>query len=137
MALDHIMLIEYEEKIGPYTDEKIMLYDSRYLTEAEAIKCLKVGESNENILVLTKKQWDSMFLSGNIGKLKVIDLLNRYNGVWCVFEAVCDKQGKLLEYKLVASHRGTQREKDSVMQRTIHDFAVSEDGGIEIYLNKE
>lgn len=136
MSLEHIMLIEYEEQIGPYKQDKIMLFNEKHITEEEAKRCLRAGEYNENIILISKQQWESIFNSGKGNNTRVIDLLNKYNGIWYVYEPVVDDRGRIIGQKRIATYHSSQREKDKVLQRSVHDFAASNDGGINIYLNQ-
>lgn len=136
MSLENIMLVEYEEEIGPYKQDKVMLYNEKYITEEEAMRCLRAGEYNENIILITKKQWASLFNSGKVNRTRVIDLLNKYNGIWYVYEPVVDAKDRTIGQKRIVTYRSSQREKDKILHRSVHDFAVSNDGGINIYLNQ-
>lgn len=60
-VLSHIMLMELEEFIGFHGFEKVMLFNKEKVTEEEALCLVKAGEYNENILVLSRKQWFSLF----------------------------------------------------------------------------
>lgn len=59
--LSHISLIEFKEHVGPYTTEKVVLYNENNITEAEALRIVKADEYNENVLCLPKKQWLALF----------------------------------------------------------------------------
>ena len=64
MGLNHIMLIEYEEQCGPFREEKVLLYNANRITEAEALRIARSDEYNENVLIIPKKQWISLFRDG-------------------------------------------------------------------------
>lgn len=64
MDLSHIMLIEFEEQIGPYRTEQILLYNENRISEAEALRLARAGEYNENVLIISKRQWIALFRDG-------------------------------------------------------------------------
>lgn len=64
MGLDHIMLIEFEEQCGPFREEKVLLYNENRISEAEALRVARTDEYNENVLIISKKQWISLFRDG-------------------------------------------------------------------------
>lgn len=136
MSIENIMLVEYVEEIGPYKKDKVMHYNEKHITEEEAMRCLRAGEYNENIILITKNQWVSLFNSGKVNRTRVIDLLNKYNGIWYVYEPVVDGRDRTIGQKRIVTYRSSQRDKDKILHRSVHDFAVSNDGGINIYLNQ-
>lgn len=64
MDLSHIMLLEVVETVGPYSSEKVILFNQNKVTEKEALHAVKADEYNENVLVMTKRQWISLFRDG-------------------------------------------------------------------------
>ena len=68
-------------------------------------------------------------------KIEVIDLLNKFNGVWYVYEPVLNDHGEEIDQVCIAHYRSNPRQKDAVMHRTVHDFTGCKDYGINIYVN--
>ena len=64
--LSHIMRIEFEEECGPYTFERVALFNKNNITEEDAWRAIRAGEYNPNVLVMTKSQWESVFQAGDI-----------------------------------------------------------------------
>ena len=68
-------------------------------------------------------------------KIEVIDLLNKFNGVWYVYEPVLNKHGEETDQVCIAYHGSSPREKNAVMHRTVHDFTGCKGYGINIYVD--
>lgn len=64
MGLNHVMRIEFEEQTGPFREEKVLLYNENRITEAEALRVARADEYNENVLIIPKQQWISLFRDG-------------------------------------------------------------------------
>lgn len=64
MDLSHIMMLEYVEELGPYQSPKVALFNSNKLTADEAFRFVQAGKYNDNIVVLEKRQWISLFKNG-------------------------------------------------------------------------
>lgn len=62
--LSHIMLFEVTHQIGPYEMEKVVLFNINKITQEEALRCVKAGEYNDNVLCIPKTQWISLFRDG-------------------------------------------------------------------------
>ena len=62
--LSHIMLLEVTEDYGPLQIPKVILFNENKLTEDEALRIVKAGEYNDNVLCIPKSQWLSLFKDG-------------------------------------------------------------------------
>lgn len=71
---------------------------------------------------------------GNGAGMKVIDLLNKFNGPYRIYEAERTAAGILLDYIPVASSESTEPIKAKYRKRQVHDFTGCEGYGINIYL---
>ena len=63
-VLEHIEVLEIEYQIGPHNMEKVALVNKNQITLEEAIRVVKAGEYNDNVLVMPKKQFVSLFRDG-------------------------------------------------------------------------
>ena len=54
-------MIEIDYQIGPHLMEKVVLFNKNRITLEEAIRVVKAGEYNDNVLVMPKKQFVSLF----------------------------------------------------------------------------
>lgn len=63
MDLSHIMKLDVERKVGPYIVPAVMLFNENNITAAEAVASLKAGEYNENVLIISRKKWNSLFMN--------------------------------------------------------------------------
>lgn len=57
-------MIEIDYQIGPHLMEKVVLFNKNRITLEEAIRVVKAGEYNDNVLVMPKKQFVSLFRDG-------------------------------------------------------------------------
>ncbi len=64
MSLSHIMLIEVVRELGPYRTDQVVLFNINRISEEEALRHVEAGSYNENVLVIPKKQWISLFRDG-------------------------------------------------------------------------
>lgn len=64
LDFSHIKVIEYEKCFGPHKMDEIALFNCHKITEEEAIRCVRTGEYNENVLCIPKSQWISLFCGG-------------------------------------------------------------------------
>lgn len=62
--LSHIMMFEVEEDYGSFQLPKIVLFNENRITQEDAMRLVRAGEYNDNVLVLPKKQWLSLFCNG-------------------------------------------------------------------------
>ena len=63
-SLPHVELIEYTEKIGPYSTEKVAVLNGNHMTEEEALQYIRAEEYHPSIIIMTKKQWVQVFRDG-------------------------------------------------------------------------
>lgn len=70
-------------------------------------------------------------------RMEVIDLLNRFNGEYFIYEPILNKRGDIIDHDCIADHRSNQRQKEKVLHRAVHDFTGTVDAGINIYLEKQ
>lgn len=59
--LSHIGLLEYEEHLGPYVMPKVALYNKTKFSADAAFTKVRSGEYDDNIVILEKQQWLSLF----------------------------------------------------------------------------
>lgn len=64
MSLSHIGILECVEELGPYKMPKVVLFNKNKLTSDEAFHFVRSGEYNDNVLILNKSQWVSLFENG-------------------------------------------------------------------------
>lgn len=62
--LSHIMMFEIEEDYGPLQFSKVVLFNENRITQEEALRLVRAGEYNDNVLVIPEKQFISLFLDG-------------------------------------------------------------------------
>ena len=62
--LSHIKMFEVEHQIGPYITGEVVLFNINRISQKEAVDCVEAGRYNDNVLVLPKKQWISLFRNG-------------------------------------------------------------------------
>lgn len=62
--LSHIEMLECVEECGPYKRPRVVLFNKNNLTADEAFHFVRSGEYNDNVLILDKSQWISLFKNG-------------------------------------------------------------------------
>lgn len=62
--LSHIVVLETEKRLGAHHSEEVVLYNQNRITMEETIRLVRAGEYNDNILVIPKSQWISLFTDG-------------------------------------------------------------------------
>lgn len=60
--LSHIMLIEAEEALGPYQAPRVILFNKTQVSEEDALRIVNSGEHCDNVLMIPRSQWMSLFL---------------------------------------------------------------------------
>ena len=63
-SLPHVQLIEYIEKIGSYSTEKVALLNGNHMTEEDALRYIEADEYHPSIILITKEQWVQVFQDG-------------------------------------------------------------------------
>ena len=61
--LSHLALLDIEEDYRSFRIPKIVLFNENQVTQEEALRVVRAGEYNENVLVVPKRQWVSLFLN--------------------------------------------------------------------------
>lgn len=64
MDFSHIKMFEVEHQTGPYITEEVVLFNIIRISQEEAADYVEAGRYNDNVLVLPKKQWISLFRNG-------------------------------------------------------------------------
>ena len=59
-----VIAIEFTESWGPIEQEMVALYNDNRISEEEALKVVKAGDYNDNVLVIPRRQWLSLFRNG-------------------------------------------------------------------------
>lgn len=59
----HIMCYEYTEDWGSIQRKMVALFDDRDMTEGEAIAAARVDDGNPKIVIMTKRQYETVFRS--------------------------------------------------------------------------
>lgn len=62
--LSHIQMFEVEEDNGSFCRTLVVLFNQNHISLEDALRCVRAGEYNKNVLVLTKQQWISLFCDG-------------------------------------------------------------------------
>ena len=61
--LSHLALLDIEEDYRSFRIPKIVLFNENQVTQEEALRVVRAGEYNDNVLVVPKRQWVSLFLN--------------------------------------------------------------------------
>lgn len=61
MNLSHIMLLEIEEDYGSFRIPKVILFNRNKVSQEEALRLVRAGEYNDNVLCIPESQWRSLF----------------------------------------------------------------------------
>lgn len=62
--LSHIKMFEVEEDYGSFTRPQVVLFNQNRISLEDAVRHVRAGEYNKNVLVLPKQQWISLFCDG-------------------------------------------------------------------------
>lgn len=65
--LSHLMLLEVDEDYGSFQVPKVILYNENHVTQEESLRIARAGEYHPSVLVLPKRQWESLFLNRKEG----------------------------------------------------------------------
>lgn len=65
--LSHLMLLDIDEDYGSVRASKVVLFNENRVTQEEAIRVVRAGEYNDNVLIIPKRQWISLFLNAEEG----------------------------------------------------------------------
>ena len=59
-----VMSIEFVESCGHIEQEMVALYNDNQISEKDALRVIKSGDYNDNVLVIPRRQWISLFRDG-------------------------------------------------------------------------
>lgn len=62
--LSHIKIFEMEENYGSIQFSKVVLFNENRISKEDATQLIRAGEHNDNMLVIPKTQFTSLFLDG-------------------------------------------------------------------------
>ena len=62
--LSHIKMFEVEEDCGSFRRPQIVLFNQNRISLEDALRHVRTGEYNKNVLVMPKQQWLSLFCDG-------------------------------------------------------------------------
>lgn len=62
--LGNINVVEFSESYGNIKFEKVAIFNANMISEDDALKMIKAGEYNANVLIMDKKQWINIFCNG-------------------------------------------------------------------------
>lgn len=65
--LSHVVLLEVDEDYRSFRMSKVVLFNENQVTQEEAIRVVRAGEYNDNVLIIPKRQWTSLFLNAEEG----------------------------------------------------------------------
>lgn len=64
LDLSHIKVIEYDEEIGPYRREMVALFNENKISLEDAVRLVRAGEYNDNVLWIPSRQFVALFRDG-------------------------------------------------------------------------
>lgn len=67
VVFSHVSLMEIEENYGPFQLQKVALFNNNHVTQEEALRFVQMGEYHPSILVISQRQWETLFLNREEG----------------------------------------------------------------------